>query len=176
MVFSHAADPAYMAVLDIATYDKDMADWDYERLTTKIASQMEQERIFAWGCPEGDLQIRITANLPSGSSFHPIESVSGFLATSGQLCFTSYDNLTMCAQFEKYHFPEHKDHPFTVDPGRYQITVYRMFHWQHGEDSYESIEEGDHFIIVLRPAPSSAPSLRFDSVPWAWRPEKSDQP
>jgi len=175
MVFNHATDPAYMAVLDIATYDKDMADWDYHRLTAKIASQMEQERIFAWGCPECDLQIRITANPPSGSNFHPVESVSGFLATSGQLCFTSYDNLTMCAQFKEYHFPDHEDRPFTIEPGRYQITVHRMFHWQHGEQSPESIEEGDHFIIALRPAPSSAPSLRFDSVPWAWRPAKSDQ-
>ena len=167
MLFEHTSDPAYMAIVDVATYDKDMADWDYSRLTAKIACQMEQERIFAWGCPEYPLQVHITTHTPNASDFHPTESVVGFLTTSGGLCFTSYDNLTMCAQFEEYHFPSHDDHPFTVELGRYQITVHRMFHWKHGAQFPDTVNDGDHYIIVLCPAPSSASPVHFDSVPWA---------
>lgn len=169
LVFEHSADPAFMAVLDMATYESFLPGWDWPSLTLKVASQMSQERIFAWGCPEFTLNVRITMTSPGHSSFHPVESVSGFLVTSGQLCFTSYENIGYCAQFEDKHFPLHEDHPLLVNPGRYQIEVHRMFQWRHGQQFPEfadAIGDGDHFVIVLTPAGDSMPPKHFDCVPW----------
>ena len=165
MVFSHSPNPAYMAVLDIPTYDAFLPDWDWHSLTARVARQMSQERIFAWGCPEYDLQVRITATAPSGD-FRPVESISGFLTTSGRLCFASYDNLTMCAQFDDRRFPDHEDQPFTVDAGHHQIVVHCMFYWRHGQQFPDRIAEGDHYIIVISPADRSLSPKYFGTVPW----------
>src|SRR5262249_32377859 len=98
LVFDHSHYPAFMGILDMATYESFFPGWDWPSLTLKVAQQMSVERIFAWGCPEFDLQIRITMTPPKPSDFHPVESLSGFLVTSGNLCFASYDSIAGCAQ------------------------------------------------------------------------------
>ena len=166
LVFEHAPDPAFMAVLDMAAYESFLPGWDWPGLTLKVAQQMSQERIFAWGCPEFDVQVRITMTAPEDSSFHPVESTSGFLVTSGRLCFTSYDSIAGCAQFKDWHFPLHEDRPLLVNPGRYQMDVHRMFQWRHGQQFPDVIGDGDHYIVVLRLAKTAMPPKHFDCVPW----------
>jgi hypothetical protein len=167
LVFRHTTDPAFMAVLDMAHYESFLPDWDWPKLKAKVAQQMTQERIFAWGCPEYDLQIRITGTPPAGPDFHPVESIPGFLNTAGRLCFTSFDSVAMCAQFEDRHFPGDEDRPFSTSPGRYEIVVHRMFEWRHGEQFPDVISAGDHYVIAITPASLTSPPKEFDTVPWA---------
>lgn len=49
LVFEHSTDPAFMAVLDMATYESFLSGWDWPSLTLKVASQMAQQRNFACG-------------------------------------------------------------------------------------------------------------------------------
>ena len=166
LVFEHSPDPAFMAVLDMAAYESFLPGWDWPSLTLKVARQMSQERIFAWGCPELEVQVRITMTSPTHAGFQPAESISGFLVTDGRLGFTSYDNITYCTQFEGKHFPLHEDRPLLVSPDRYQIVVHRMFQWRHGHQFPDAIVDGDHYVIVLTLADGSTPPKRFDCVPW----------
>jgi hypothetical protein len=58
-------DPAYLAVVDLATYAKDLPDWDYCSLTAKIAKDMSAGKVVAWGCPDGPVRVRLTTRKPT---------------------------------------------------------------------------------------------------------------
>jgi hypothetical protein len=163
LIICHVAE-AYIALLDLRSYEKDLPDWDYNSITRKILHQMEQERIFAWGCPEDGFQIRLTRRSPQRGNFRPKETARGIITTSGALCLTSYSHLTYCAQFGHAKLPQldasqFSDVAFSVEPGRYEITVYVMFAWDHYEQ-FAKLNKGDNYTVYLRQVPAGRPGAK----------------
>src|SRR5262249_36245283 len=146
--------------------------WDYPSLTTKIANDMSAGRIVAWGCPEGPLRVRLTTNPLSAAVAKAAHAhCVATLVTTGSLCLVGYTSLTMCAQFADQMFPQPGDLVFTVAPGTYLVTIYRMFPQGEGhvlfEDQAGEVElpDGDHFIVVFAAAENTE-TIKHMTVPW----------
>jgi hypothetical protein len=165
-------DPAYFALLDVASYAKDLPDWHYSTLTRMIAAQMSQGRIVAWGCPEITLCVRFTASpLTSEVESRVVASVRGALVTDGILCFAGYTSLTMCAQFADCTFPQVQDTLLRVPKGTYGVVVHRLFEHKAGEQLPEDdLLEGDDYVVVLRNDAQAEPPERMDHIVWAPKP------
>ena len=170
LVIHHVAE-AYMALLDLRAYDKDLPDWNYTSITRKILREARKERIFAWGCPEHGFQIRITRQTPKPRNFRSVETAKGVVTTSGALCLTSYSHLTYCAQISEAHLPQldasaFSDVAFSIEPGRYEVRVYRMFPWDHHEQ-FAKLNKGDNYVVHLREIHATKPHVTVEWVPWA---------
>ena len=156
-------DPAYIAIVDLDTYAKDLPDWDYYSLTAKIAKDMSAGRIVAWGCPDGPLRVRLTTKKVSPKNANAKHTAT--LITKGRLCLVGYTSLTMCAQFADQHFPQPGDLLFVVPPGTYAVTVHRLFSHTAGEQfPDEELPDGDHYVVAF--ARGGKP-IKHKSVPWA---------
>jgi len=156
-------DAAYLAIVDLGSYAKDLPDWDYFSLTKKIAADMSAGRIVAWGCPEGPLTVRLTTKT-AGPKRANAKYVST-LVTKGQLCLVGYTSLTMCAQFEDQRFPQSGDLLFSIAPGTYTVTVYRLFAHEAGEQfPAEPLPASDHYEVTFAPGGTA---IAHATVPWA---------
>src|SRR5436853_4578605 len=84
------ADWAYFAVVDCQSYESFIGDWNWENLTALVVRQMKQERLFAWGCPEGRWSMQFSRHPlpPSPTGTH---EYTGHVQTTGRLCLTSLD-------------------------------------------------------------------------------------
>ena len=122
------ADQAYLGIVDCQSYESFIGEWTWENLTELIVRQMNQQRLFAWGCPEGRWSIQFTRRplTPTPVGTH---EYAGYVRTTGSLCLTSLDGFAMCAQFSEYHLPLDQDWAFSVPPGRYLVTVRQLFKW-----------------------------------------------
>jgi hypothetical protein len=160
-----------MALVDVATFDRHVDNLSYEAVAVSVVRQTQQERMFAWGCPEGGFQIRVASTLDE-TACRPVESIEGVIRTSGNLCITSYGNLLFVAQFAQSPFPHEEpmfgDALLSVAPGRYAIEVHRMFQWEHGEQYPDELNEGDNFVIVLKPITSQVQKKPYQQIPWTY--------
>src|SRR5262245_2305918 len=111
-------DAAYMALIDIGSYEKDLPDWDYGSLTRKIARARNAGQLVAWGCPEQSVRVRLTTRpLTAAAAARVCASITARLVVTGPLCLAGYTSLTMCAQFEDYAFPQSGDLVVSIAPG-----------------------------------------------------------
>ena len=170
--FHVSNDPAYMAVLDVTTYDKDLPEWNYRTLTERITGEMNAGHIVAWGCPENSSRVRVVRRpLTSDEQKLVHASVSGLLSTSGVLCIASYTDLTMCAQFAHETFPQNPEDELCVPAGTYRADVHQLFPHQPGEQFAEIPDDRElHYLVVLTALPAGdwkPPPISW--VPWALR-------
>jgi hypothetical protein len=163
--------PGFMALINVATFDRHIDVLNYEALEASVVRQSQQNRVFAWGCPEGAFQLRITSTLDK-TSFHSVESIEGTIETSGDLCVSSSGNLLLNAQFPNSQFPRVEpmfgDAALSITPGRYSVEVHRMFKWKHGEQYADEFNEGDNFVIVLKPLSSESGKKPYLKIPWTY--------
>jgi len=160
----------FMALIDIATFDRRVETLGYETLAASAVRQTQQGRMFAWGCPEGSFRIRMVI-APPKTDFRPVESTAGEITTSGNLCISSYENLLYAAQFLQVPFPIIEgsifdDVTLSIAPGHYAVDVHRMFKWEHGEQYPAELNEGDNFVLVLKPMAANAHKKPYEKVPW----------
>jgi len=164
-------DPAYLAIVDVNRYAKDLPDWNFDTLTAKLVAAMNDGAVFAWGTPEALLTIRVTTDpLDADTRARCTASTSGRLITSGSLCLASYTSLTMCAQFTTNEFPQPGDLAFELPPGSYDVTVHRLIaHADGAQFSDDLPQPGDHYVVVLAPADPAVEVPRASAIPWALR-------
>jgi hypothetical protein len=162
-------DAAYLAIVDVERYAKDLPDWNYDSLTKKIIKDMSDGRIVAWGCPDGPVRVRLTTRARSSTMTAKTNAKHmATLVTRGKLCLVGYTSLTMCAQFGDQAFPQHGDLLFSLTPGTYAVTVHRLFAHRAGEQFPEEddLPAGDHYVVSLVPA-RAAKRMKHRTVPWA---------
>jgi len=162
-------DPAYLAIIDLERYAKNLPDWDYGTLTAKLVADMNEARVIAWGTPEANLRIRLTTQPLDAATAAAVNATTrGRLKTTGRLCLANYTSLTMCAQFEKYSFPHDEDLAFALAPGTYDVEVHRLFaHADGAQDPDEKLPAGDHYVVVFTPASADAEPVHATSIAWA---------
>ncbi len=173
MLIEMDADWACLGLVDCDTYESFIGDWNWENLTELIVRQMNQERLFAWGCPEGRWTLQFSRRslptLPVG-----VHEFAGHVQTAGALCLTGSDGFEMCAQFPESRLPLEQDWKFSTPPGRYRVTVRQLFKWsgraQFPCDEFpDETAEGLNYLISFVADNESKP-VRFDWVPLALGP------
>ena len=87
------ADWDCLCIVDVSSYEAYTAG--LHRLTGSIIRQMNQERLFAWGCPEGRWLVRFSQR-PLPDQPTGFREFTGFIRTTGDLCFGNSDGLGMC--------------------------------------------------------------------------------
>ncbi|MDP3504921.1 MAG: hypothetical protein Q8S33_31580 [Myxococcales bacterium] len=160
-------DAAYLAIIDLNSYSKDLPEWDYGSLTKKLAADMSAGRVLAWGCPDGPVAVRLSRAAPSASLVKERHAfLKSTLVVTGPLCLAGYTSITMCAQFDDERFPQTGDLLFSVPAGRYAVTVSRRFAHEEGEQFPEGeLPEGDAYVVNFEP--TNAAFVTVSRVPWA---------
>jgi hypothetical protein len=179
IVFKHTPDPAYLAVVDAASYQFFAAPGlEYDGMLTHLGKQMAMRTCVAWGCPEKELTIRLVFTRDHTA----LESVTNYASglqrwvrSAGRLYFSSHGELYHCAchpDWKPFSGSKSPDtlisHELVVPAGIYSVIVLRHFRWFEGDQDAPLLGDGTHYTIILRHYPDeshlrlSAPS----SVPW----------
>ncbi len=153
-------DSGFMGIFDPHAYVSFVSEnWTLDELVDHFKSEMYHYRLLLWGtgCEETwRVEVRQEANEVTG-----FQEFSGpIVATENLLCLTSFDSLTMGAQFEDVSLPQQQewDLYIPVTPGAYHCRIIQM---QDPDDrSEDQNSEGSDFVIELTKVDQPA-------MPWA---------
>ena len=137
-------------------------DWDVDILRSHFQRQMSQHSMLIWGTGlEGMWRVSIGVESPDVRGFR---EVSGPLRVEGgSVLVTSYDSLTMAAQFNDVLLPQahERDQLVVVPDGNYTCRVVHMF----DPDACESAaRESADFVILL--SGYTQPVQAWSEIPW----------
>jgi hypothetical protein len=156
-------DSGFLALVVPATYQSFVdKNWDFEQLRGHFRRQMAARAMLIWGTGlEGywNVEFRIGA-----------QDVRGFREVTGPICVvggsvlvTSYESLTMAAQFDDVRLPQtqERDQQVEVPDGGYRCRVVQMFDPNGGD----SAEDGSpDFVLVLSELTEDTPA--WSDIPW----------
>jgi hypothetical protein len=185
VVLSHSGHE-YLALVDVESYPSFVArDVDHLDMMAHLYGQMKALTAVAWGAPGQALNVRFLLTADDRTADHVAPSdcrttASGWVRTSGRLCFTSHDRLFDCAQHRTHdvlreqRLPKNsRPHVLAVPPGIYSVQVFYHFPFPYGggTQAETSIKPKIHFSGILRhyafPAPRVAPTRLPGLIPWA---------
>jgi hypothetical protein len=163
-IFTIPADYGCLAILAPDSYETFINEnWDLEQLKSHIILQNQNKSIVPWGCVDGNWIVKIIdsdVNLSGDRVF--ISQVE----TSGQLLLTTYESITMAAQFKEVSLPQdhETDQVFEVAPGRYIVKVVQTFKTSVQESEKVFNQTEPHFIVLLIKTDKQVEHL--DTIPW----------
>ena len=129
------ADYGCLALVDTEAYDGFVSEnWELEELKQRIGAQAGLERIVAWGCVSGNWIVRLSFESVPLPAVHEF---TGVVRSPGRLLLTTYESLTMAAQFSDVSLPEphEKDNLVEIPEGRYSVKVSQTFSHADAESS-----------------------------------------
>lgn len=161
LLFTHLPDPAYLAIVDVETYQAYVSEsLDYQGMIEHLGREMGFGHAIAWGCPESTLRIRIrvAGDYPLAEMAQPYSAAfHSWIRTSGNLCFTSHDNLYHSATASDWCLNGPDDGPEVFRPrqlcvpeGVYGMIVFRHFPWYEGDQEAPHLNDGVNYSIVLQ--------------------------
>ena len=182
IVFKYSPDAAYLAMVDLKSYPFFVSEnLEYEAMFEHLGRQMTACTCVAWGCPEGDLVIRVVFTHEPGA-FEAVTNyaagIHGWIRTQGRLCFCSHRELWRCAREGGWDVFDGPDSPeiflpreLIVPAGIYSLTVFRHFPWFEGAQDAPYLNQGVHYTLILRQYESSDADYllrgrRLSHVPW----------
>ena len=157
-------DSGFLALIVTATYESFVAEnWDSELLRSHFRRQMARHSMLIWGTGlEGMWRVDLRVDGPDARGFR---EVSGHLRVEGgSVIVTSYDSLTMAAQFADETLPQahERDQLVELPDGDYACRVVQMF----DPDECESAEgESADFVVLLSETTRSVQA--WSEIPWA---------
>lgn len=150
--FKLSSDYGCLAILDPSSYSGFVSeDWELEQLKNHICSENSKGSIVAWGVTSCNWNIEILFSEPTIEGHR---SYSSFIETTGKLLLTTYDSITMAAQFLDTVLPEahESDQIIKLDKGIYNITIVQNFPTEL-IDSEELWDLSDtHYLIYINEA------------------------
>lgn len=122
-------DSGFLAVAVPASYESFVAeDWDFELLRAHFRRQMARRTLLIWGTGlEGTWRVEVRVG---AADTHGFREVTGPLRVEGgSVLVTSYDSLTMAAQFADLSLPEpfERNNLVMLPDGDYTCRVVQMF-------------------------------------------------
>ncbi len=163
-VFIIPADYGCLAILDPESYLGFVSeDWALEGLKKHFIEQNERGSLISWGCGYGNWIVKIVFGSSNESGFRTFESG---IKTNGKLLLTTYESLTMAAQFEDVNLPEaHEvDQVIEVASGSYRVKVVQCFQTEQVESDEVFNQSTPHYIVSLEPANNDVAPVK--EVPW----------
>jgi hypothetical protein len=154
-------DSGFLAVVDPHAYRGFVSEsWTYDTLFGHFAAAMAERSLLIWGTGREDewtVDVSVGDPVP-GTAFRRISGP--IRVTAGALLLTSYESLTMAAQFGDVALPEEheRDQVFELPSGDYVCEVVQ---WA---DPDEDADEPDtRFTLTFTPG-RDAPS--WTAPPW----------
>jgi hypothetical protein len=141
-------DSGFLAIVDPAAYDGFVdKNWELEDLVRRFRREMQQRRLLLWGTgSENEWNVRVLEGVKSPHGFRAI--VGPLMVTDGRILLTSYEGLTMAAQFADVHLPEphEAEQELQVESGMYNCAIVQTA----DPDVYVEIDEVAFTVILNR--------------------------
>jgi hypothetical protein len=166
-VYEAIDDSGFLALIDPDAYVGFVDEnWSFEQLCEHFLSQMREHHLLIWDTGmEFVWRVCVALKPVEQSGFR---EVSGFItSTDGWLLLTSYDSLTMAAQFEDVTLPEPQERNllFRVEPGMYRCRIVQLHNHDYIPEPDSGIEDAEvHYIIEL--LRSQEPTEPWSAIPW----------
>jgi hypothetical protein len=156
-------DSGFLALVVPATYESFVAeDWDFELLRAHFRRQMARRSLLIWGTGlEGTwrVDVQVGAAYTDG-----LRAITGPLRVEGgSVLVTSYESLTMAAQFPDVSLPEpfERNNLVPLPDGEYICHVTQMFDPDACDSSGGELPD---FVISLSTA--TQPEAAWSEIPW----------
>ncbi|HEX5717795.1 MAG TPA: hypothetical protein VF179_16675 [Thermoanaerobaculia bacterium] len=161
--FEVTDDSGFLAIVDPDAYEGFVGeDWEHEQLLERFRSQMAARRLLIWGTGSEDtwrVEVRSPGERPAGfrQATGPISS------TRGRLLLTSYDSLSMAAQFADVSLPQAHERELLleVEPGTYRCRITQL----RDPDDFDASPGPCDFVVELEPG--GAPDPAWQEIPWS---------
>ena len=158
-------DSGFLALVDPDAYQTFVdRDWEMDQLFAHFETQMRLGRLLLWGTGLEFLwPVRVEVDHPAPAAGAFREASGPIIASRGRLLVTSYDSLTMVAQFADDHLPRHDEHAqiITLPAGAYGCTVRQL---SEPPDGSKPFEPPLGFELFLNR--TDAPPPPWTKVPW----------
>jgi hypothetical protein len=141
-------------------------DWKLDQLKAHFVDQMKLGAMLAWGTgASGNWRIQIAHKLNSTKGTRDFTGT--IVATGDKLYLTSYDELTMAAQFDDVRLPRKgtEDWFFTVEPGTYKCRIVQLYDPEEADSEEVFNQETPHFVIEIQKTKARGAN-KFREVPW----------
>lgn len=166
-LFEVTDDSGLLAIIDPDTYTGYIAEnWQLDQLTDLFKAQMDARQLLIWGTDmENIWRVHVVYEPTLIAGFR---EVTGYIrSTSGSLLLSSFDSLSMAAQYP-VSLPE--DHELnllmTVEPRLYRCRIIQLQSHVYGEQGYDLMDDAEaHYIVELLPAQTADPAWKF--IPWS---------
>lgn len=139
--------------------------WELDQLLNHFVEAMRKQSLLVWssGC-EGNWKIRVAFENTGLIGYR--EVVGSIEATANSLYLTSYDNLTMAAQFEDEVLITSKDTDLRIEilNGFYRCKIIQLFNPDDSDSEEVFLQESPHFIIEITLSREKLET--WAAVPW----------
>src|SRR5579883_1304886 len=157
-----------LALVDLAAYRSFVApDWTLESLRQHFAAEMARVAMLAWGTgAPGNWRVEVARERVGGAGFR--ECSGRIPATTERLHLTSYDELTVAAQFRDVRLPRPgtEEWVVAVEPGWYGCRVVQLYDPGLADTEAVFYQETPHFRLELLPAAGGGRRPRAAGVAW----------
>ncbi len=156
-------DSSFLALVVPTTYRSFVAEnWDFELLRAHFRHQMAHHSMLIWSTGlEGTWRVDLRVGASDVRGFR--EVTGPVRVVGGSVVVTSYDSLTMAAQYSDAVFPpaHEQDQQIEVPDGDYSCRVIQMF--DPGAREGAGGESAD-FIVLLSELSALLPA--WSEIPW----------
>ena len=161
-------DWGYLALVDPDAYetfvDFGADEWDERRIRAHLAVQMRHRRLLVWDSGmENIWNLGVSLGAVAGRGFR--EAVGPIRCTGGRLLLTSFNSLSMAAQFADVTLPEphEADQLLSVAPGEYHCRIVQLRDHALGAADPKAPGEPDYLLELL---PADAPLPAWTAIRW----------
>jgi len=162
--FEMSSDYGCLAILDPSSYLGFVSEnWELEQLKDHIRNENSRGHIVAWGVTSCNWNIEVHFSEPATEGYR---SYSSCIETAGELLLTTYDSITMAAQFSDTVLPEaHEiEQVIKLSKGIYKITVVQNFPTELIDSEELWDLAGTHYFIYI--CKTSTNENRKGELPW----------
>jgi hypothetical protein len=154
-------DSGFLALVDPDAYQGSVGPgWDFSQLLEQFRRQMAEQRLLIWATGmENTWSVEVRTRDAPQRGFRDI--TGPIRCTRGRLLLTSYDSLTMAAQFPDVSLPEphEREQIIHMDPGMYRCRIVQ----RHDPDD-KNVRDGSDFVLELQRADDAGPA--WTDIPW----------
>jgi hypothetical protein len=154
--FNIVDDSGFLALIDPDAYRSFVAeDWTYPEIMQHFTQEMQERHALIWRT-ESENMWRVLVQFHPATGVGAPEFVGPIGATHGRLLLTSYESLTMAAQFADVTLPEphEQDQLIMLAPSMYRCRIMRT-----GVAAEDESEQA-HWIIEMLPDGHDLPVWR----------------
>jgi hypothetical protein len=156
-------DSGFLALVVPAGYDTFVAsDWTLDQILAHFKTQMGRRSLLIWGTGlEGFWKVDVRLKKSKVKGFR--EASGPVQVVGGSLLLTSYESLTMAAQFNDVTLPEKHQGDLLVSlpDGDYTCRIIQMF---DPEEEETAGHDNPDFVVEVLKAPGK--TAAWESIPW----------
>ncbi len=160
----------FLAIVDPDTYEAFVAEeWTFAQLELHFRTQMAAECMLIWDTSRPDTwEVRVCFSSTGARGLR--EVVGPIVTTQGRLLLTSFDSLSMAAQFADVTLPEshEADQVLIIPAGKYYCRVVQNCTPGVFVEDTKPQEGADFVIELIQGGESLQP---WKGIPW-WRREQ----